>query len=516
VAFLEREGVLGPAEDFAEDLWIDWPEESPLSEAADAELVEAVREAEGRVFVGFKEPGSARAAASVQVRDGVRQARFRAVRAGSIEAGRSVVRDLGGRITRPYRHLPMVAAVVDPDAVPELRAHRLVNWVEPVGRYQPLNGRLPLAQHVPANITQVNAPQAWAVNRGEGARVWVVDTGTSGGTQHHADLPPLGSLIAGRCLSFIPSSADCSDTFGGSHGTRVAGVALALDNTSDLVGVAPAIGFWGSAKVCVAFCSHEYLVDALEFLGLNGSKDIINLSLGGFSNDVGVAAAVSANWNAGDLMVGAAGNDSIGVVIYPAAYSQVIAVSGTTGGNLPTRHPASNFGPEIEIAAPFQVTTLTGTAGHSTVSGTSFSTPAVSGAAALVWTKNPTWSTPDVRDQLRTTAVDYGSPGVDAEFGYGFLDAAAAVQAPPPITVSIAGPSTVRSGDFCSWQVVVGGAAGSVTQQWSGVLSGTGTFVNGSLSSSGTLFVDVQTSTGQQGDADLFITVSSSAPLCEF
>jgi len=134
--FLTQQGVLGPAEDF-EGLWIDWPEKSPISEASDAKLVAAVREAEGRVGVAFKEPDAPRAAATVTLRTccgwptAVPMARIFPVKASSIEAGRNVVCALGGRITRPYRSLPMVSAVVDPEVVPELRDHPLVSWVEP-------------------------------------------------------------------------------------------------------------------------------------------------------------------------------------------------------------------------------------------------------------------------------------------------------------------------------------------------------------------------------------------------
>jgi len=218
--------------------------------------------------------------------------------------------------------------------------------------------------------------------------------------------------------------------------------------------------------------------------------------------------ALGTSWNSGDLLIGAAGNDGHPTVWYPGAYESMIAVSGTDQSD--GLHPNSNYGSEVELTAPYEVITLEGTSGTAQWNGTSFAAPAVSGTAALIWSLHPGWTNQQVRSWLHSTARDLGPHGVDDMFGSGMVDAEAAVG----VDVEIAGPSVVPPDEFCTWQVFVDGAAGSVSQQWSGVLSGTGSFVSGSLSSSGTLFVDVQTSAGQTGDASVFITVSSSAEPC--
>ena len=59
--------------------------------------------------------------------------------------------------------------------------------------------------------------------------------------------------------------------------------------------------------------------------------------------------------------------------------------------------------------------------------GTSMATPHVSGVAALVWQKFPTFTAAQVESRLTSTATDLGTPGLDATFGFGLVNADAAV-----------------------------------------------------------------------------------------
>lgn len=110
------------------------------------------------------------------------------------------------------------------------------------------------------------------------------------------------------------------------------------------------------------------------------------------------------------------------------------------------------------------------TAGHPDyyfVQGTSFSTPAVAGAAADVWQAFPYFNNDLVRQTLLGTAKDLGAPGVDATFGYGLLDVGKAVKGPAQfnwgdVTVSFTGAS--------SWDNPISGAGGLI-KQGSGTLT---------------------------------------------
>ena len=68
---------------------------------------------------------------------------------------------------------------------------------------------------------------------------------------------------------------------------------------------------------------------------------------------------------------------------------------------------------------------------YDSVSGTSFSCPYVSAVAALVWSKNPGLTNAEVRAILQGTAIDLGASGYDTTYGFGRVDALAAVAATP-------------------------------------------------------------------------------------
>ena len=65
-------------------------------------------------------------------------------------------------------------------------------------------------------------------------------------------------------------------------------------------------------------------------------------------------------------------------------------------------------------------------------SGTSMAVPHVTGAAALVWSARPELSAAQVRALLESTARDLGPPGRDPAYGFGLVQARAALDAPAP------------------------------------------------------------------------------------
>jgi subtilisin family serine protease len=83
----------------------------------------------------------------------------------------------------------------------------------------------------------------------------------------------------------------------------------------------------------------------------------------------------------GTIVVAGAGNVPGSGVDFPASDDRVVAVSGTTpGGSL---DPFSQYGPEIDIAAPYHARVLSKHGYTVTVEGTSYATPAIAGLAAL-------------------------------------------------------------------------------------------------------------------------------------
>jgi hypothetical protein len=70
--------------------------------------------------------------------------------------------------------------------------------------------------------------------------------------------------------------------------------------------------------------------------------------------------------------------------------------------------------------------------GYSLVSGTSFSAPLVSGAAAWVWTRRPELDNTQLFEIMRRSAIDIGEPGFDNAAGYGLLNLPAALSFAAP------------------------------------------------------------------------------------
>lgn len=271
-------------------------------------------------------------------------------------------------------------------------------------------------QELPWGVDRIDADLS--ANTGAGVTVCIVDTGID---NDHADLA--ANILGGKNFVAKGPKVDASkwDDDNG-HGTHVAGTVAALDNNMGVVGVAPQ-AFLLAAKVLDRRGS-GYLSDVIagvDYCVQNGA-DVVSMSLGTSSDVQAMHDAMDAAYNAGLLLVAAAGNDNHGPVSYPAAYSSVVAVSAAdSNDNLAS---FSNVGPEVELAAPGVSILSTWNDGlYNTISGTSMATPHVSGVAALAWEANPLMTNTEVRALLQSTADDLGAAGFDNSFGYGLVDA---------------------------------------------------------------------------------------------
>ncbi|MPZ24764.1 MAG: S8 family serine peptidase, partial [Dehalococcoidia bacterium] len=293
-------------------------------------------------------------------------------------------------------------------------------------------------------VDQINAERVWggaenAVNvtgnAGAGTKVAVIDTGFD---SDHPDLEV--NIAGGRNFVANPDNNNYEDDNG--HGTHVAGTIAAADNGIGLVGVAPEASLYG-LKVLNAQGSGSFgdIVKAIEWAtGLGGGTkaDIINMSLGCFGagcNDPALKAAVDNAYAAGVLVVVAAGNNGPGAntVGYPAMYDSAIAVAATNSSNAVASF--SSRGSQVELAAPgVSIRSTYPNNSYATLNGTSMATPHVAGLAALVKAANPSITASQIRTRLQQTATDLGAAGRDTSYGYGLIDAVAAVggEAPPP------------------------------------------------------------------------------------
>jgi type VII secretion-associated serine protease mycosin len=278
-------------------------------------------------------------------------------------------------------------------------------------------------------IKELDARSAWKLSTGKGVTVAVIDSGVDGS---HPDLA--GQVLHGTDL--VRESGDGQfDPVG--HGTTVAGlIAGRNDDSRGVVGLAP------DAKILpVRVLDEENRYDDALIVAkgvrwaVDNGAQVINMSLGGTSDSPALAAALDYAFARNVVVVACTGNltssTPINKVWYPARERGVVAVAGLdhdTDG----LWTGSITGPETVLTAP--ATGLTGArpGGFWEVQGTSFAAPLVAASAALVRARWPQMSAGDVINRLVETARDLGSPGRDAQFGFGVVNPVAALTGTVP------------------------------------------------------------------------------------
>jgi subtilisin family serine protease len=230
--------------------------------------------------------------------------------------------------------------------------------------------------------------------------------------------------------NFVKGKEDVTDFDG--HGTFVAGIVAARANDGlGIAGVAP------DAKVMILKVLSVrggiwYSVDrAIRYAVNNGAK-VINMSFGGNRSifTVLMRRAIDYAYANGVVLVAASGNENSSLPTFPAAYNKTIATSAIDRNM--KRAEFSNYGDYVDLTAPgVDILSLTPNGGYANASGTSFATPHVSGVIALLLSKYPSLTPIDVAQTLFTEAKDLGEKGLDPFYGYGLVDALAAVSMEP-------------------------------------------------------------------------------------
>ena len=308
----------------------------------------------------------------------------------------------------------------------------------------------------------------WAIQPGGNSDViiGILDTGIAyedyGRTYKKAPDLTGTSFVAG--YDFINNDAHPNDDEG--HGTHVAGtVAQTTNNALGVAGIA-----YNCALMSVKGLNSsgsgttQTLIDGLHFAADHGA-DVINMSLGwppGYYPGDLLRDAIAYAYNKGVTLVAASGNDGATVVSYPAAFDNYVIAVGATRYDEAVAY-YSNTGASLDLTAPggdlnvdqngdgygdgvLQQTfgSKPSDFGYYFYTGTSMATPHVAGVAALVIANGITG--PDnVRNTLQTSAEDHGAVGWDSEYGWGIIDASAALGSPgvnrPPLA-DAGGPYT--------------------------------------------------------------------------
>jgi subtilisin len=216
--------------------------------------------------------------------------------------------------------------------------------------------------------------------------------------------------------SFVSGTSSGNDDNG--HGTHVAGIAAAKDNSIGVVGIAPGAKLW-AIKVLDRNGSGALstVIKGIDYIRQYASQiEVANLSLGCECKSSAFDTAINNAVKSGITFVVASGNSGKDASTFsPANNPNVISVSATgdsdgkCGGSGPstgfgrddTLASFSNYGAVVDIAAPGTkiYSTYKGNS-YATMSGSSMASPHVAGAAALYEASHPGASPSEVRNAL--------------------------------------------------------------------------------------------------------------------
>jgi serine protease len=309
----------------------------------------------------------------------------------------------------------------------------------------------------------IQMQSAWNLSTGSGVVVAILDTGVTarsryeqdptGPTRFYQRAPDLDETNFVTGYDFVNQDRHPDDDSNPGHGTHIAGIIA--QNTYNEIGVA-GIAYNASLMPVKVLNSrgvgtYANVAEGIIWATYQGAN-VINLGLGGTEPSKTLENAVAYAYNYGATVIAAAGNDGSGNIRYPAAYDDYVIAVGATRYD-ETLAYYSNYGLSLDLVAPGgdlnvdqngdgysdgilqQTYQKNGTSqifwGYCFMEGTSMAAAHVSGVAALL-IANGIANTPDgVREALEFTAEDKGMAGWDVEYGWGIVDAFAALQQKP-------------------------------------------------------------------------------------
>lgn len=330
----------------------------------------------------------------------------------------------------------------------------------------------------PTQLDELDLPAVWALSRGAGQRVAVIDTGVAA----HRRLP--GLVGGGDYVSTGDGTQDCDG-----HGTLVAGIIAAgpdpaadrfggLAPLATVIGIRQSSAHFAAAGDAPGVGDVDTLAKAVRTAADLGAS-VINISAvacrpqgsGLDDRPLGAALAYAVEVR-NSVVVAAAGNTDDGcdtdgpMIITPAWYDDYVL----TVGSVDARGAPSAFtrpSAWVDVAAPGEAVlslstvgdAMADTLGGTPIYGTSFAAPVVSGLAALIRSRYPDWTPRQVMDRIKSTA--HHPPGGRDDFvGAGVIDPLAAVSsdtspadhprplppAPPPPTAPAPQPAAAPAG----------------------------------------------------------------------
>ncbi len=348
----------------------------------------------------------------------------------------SDIKNISGALSawREYHNFPIMATSLTIGEIMTLAARKIVTHIE-------FDKKVVIAMDSARRWFGADAASLDFGLDGEGVVVAVLDSGIDG---NHIDLDN-GKIIGWK--DFIQNRPVPYDDNG--HGTSVSGVIAGDgDGNPELRGVAggaslvgvKVIAGTGAGTMSTVVEGIDWCINHKNDLGI----DIINMSIAASGSSDGTDAASLAVNRAsaqGITVVVAAGNEGpeLKTIGTPAAAETAITagVMADVGENgfflayFSSRGPTADDRIKPDVVATgwrLSCPRANSAQGYRAVDGTSFSSPFTAGAAALMLEANPALTPADIKSIIENTAVDWGEPGKDVEYGSGRLDIFEAVK----------------------------------------------------------------------------------------
>ena len=341
-------------------------------------------------------------------------------------------RSYNANVDHVYEHaIRGYAAAMTPQQAARAAADRRVDYVEPDGLQQAF------AQTIPTGVDRIDGELSTAakingVDERVNVDIAVLDSGID------LDHPDLYVVATTKCSGGSSTKKKCSDGYGdddNGHGSHVAGIAAAKDNTIGTVGVAPGarlhnvkvLDYKGSGYT-------SWIIAGIDWVTARASTiEIANMSLGGGGYSSAYHTAIKNSVGKGIVYMVAAGNAAKDVYgadgkfgttddTMPAAFPEVATISaladtaGKPGGlkngstafsictesrddsfacfsnysrSVAAGNPVTSPGAKIDMMLPgYRIYSTYKSGGYATIDGTSQATPHGAGLAALHIARN--------------------------------------------------------------------------------------------------------------------------------
>ena len=270
------------------------------------------------------------------------------------------------------------------------------------------------------HLDRINILTAWDKATGAGTKIAIIDAGVS---TIHPDLT--ANLLPGWCVITYTTTVDPVLSH---HGTGCAGIAAAVTNNT--IGMA---GAARDAKIIPVRCSTidsgaasvGKLAEGIIWAADNGAN-VCSVSFSVNSDPV-VSAAAAYAAALGCVVVCGGPNVDASYIFDLDTTSNFINVCGVNSSNI--RQYA--YGEWLDLCSPYATTATYSATGYNAFAGNSGTIPVVAGTCALIKELRPELGLEDIKAILRLSAngsiISGDTPGWDASYGAGLLDANAAV-----------------------------------------------------------------------------------------